>query len=106
MSEMASAVMHALHAPLLLSTLTNDTSSGWSNVTADDGDTILLRDFDRQVFVEVMLMYAAPCAVAFIVSRTNSSAQLCAPTAAGCGSLDPPSRVRAACSSDCNALWL
>jgi hypothetical protein len=45
-------------------------SSVWDNSTISITDHILLTNFDRDVFMEVMVVYAAPCIVALIV-RTH-----------------------------------
>lgn len=47
-------------------------SSSVSNVT-EDAESIYLSAFDRTLFYEVMIVYAAPCAVALIVSTNRQT---------------------------------
>jgi hypothetical protein len=71
--SVATNVLHSLHAPLLLATTDIDINVTFSSSSHDPND-ILLYDFDRQVFLEVMLVYAAPMAAALVVRHSAHAA--------------------------------
>ncbi len=58
--------LSALHAPLFLSTNTSDELLNVTLSSSSNGDHILLDDFDRDIFMQVMVVYAAPCIVAIL----------------------------------------
>jgi len=70
--SVAPHVLQSLHAPLLLATTDTDINVTFSS--SHDPNDILLYDFDRQVFLEVMLVYAAPMAAALVVRYTSQPA--------------------------------
>jgi hypothetical protein len=70
--SVATNVLQSLHAPLLLATTDIDINGTLSS--SHDPNDILLYDFDRQVFLEVMLVYAAPMAAALVVRHSAHAA--------------------------------
>ena len=73
-SVAAASLVSALDTPLLKWSLgmANTTVAASINSTSVDwsADAIRLHDFDRTRFYQVMIVYAAPCAVALLVSHT------------------------------------
>ena len=73
MSASALLTLRPLHAPLTFAVnataaaLLNSSSSSYSS------EDILLHNFDRDKFMQVMLVYAAPCVAAILVRRTRAT---------------------------------